>query len=179
MKATSTAIADVLVLEPMVFGDERGFFFESFNQQKFEAVTGVKTRFVQDNHSKSAQGVLRGLHYQVQNPQGKLVRISQGAVFDVAVDIRPQSSTYGKWVAVELSAENKRQLWIPPGLAHGFLVLSETAEFLYKTTDYYSPQHERCIAWNDPVLDIAWPLAGKNPQLSEKDQAGIAFSRSN
>ena len=175
MKATPTAIADVLVLEPMVFGDERGFFFESFNQQKFEAVTGVKTRFVQDNHSKSAQGVLRGLHYQVQNPQGKLVRASQGAVFDVAVDIRPQSSTYGKWVAVELSAENKRQLWIPPGLAHGFLVLSETAEFLYKTTDYYSPQHERCIAWNDPVLDIAWPLAGKNPQLSEKDQAGIAF----
>ena len=176
MKATPTAIADVLVLEPMVFGDERGFFFESFNQQKFEAVTGVKTRFVQDNHSKSAQGVLRGLHYQVQNPQGKLVRASQGAVFDVAVDIRPQSPSYGKWVAVELSAENKRQLWIPPGLAHGFLVLSETAEFLYKTTDYYSPQHERCIAWNDPTLDIAWPLAGKHPQLSEKDQAGIAFS---
>ncbi|MCX8517723.1 MAG: dTDP-4-dehydrorhamnose 3,5-epimerase [Rhodoferax sp.] len=175
MKATPTAIADVLVLEPMVFGDERGFFFESFNQQKFEDATGVTTRFVQDNHSKSAQGVLRGLHYQLQNPQGKLVRISQGAVFDVAVDIRPHSSTYGKWVGVELSAENKRQLWIPPGLAHGFLVLSETAEFLYKTTDYYAPQHERCIAWNDPALAIAWPLAGKHPQLSAKDQSGTAF----
>ena len=176
MKVTPTAIADVLLLEPTVYGDERGFFFESFNQQKFADATGVTARFVQDNHSKSAQGVLRGLHYQVQNPQGKLVRISQGVVFDVVADIRPDSPTCGKWVGLELSADNKRQLWIPPGLAHGFLVLSESAEFLYKTTDYYAPQHERCIAWDDPTLAIAWPLAGKHPQLSAKDQAGIAFS---
>ncbi|MCX8520122.1 MAG: dTDP-4-dehydrorhamnose 3,5-epimerase [Rhodoferax sp.] len=176
MKVIPTAIADVLLLEPVVFGDERGFFFESFNQQRFEDATGVKTRFVQDNHSKSANGVLRGLHYQAQNAQGKLVRVSQGVVFDVAVDIRPDSPTCGKWVGLELSADNKRMLWIAPGLAHGFLVLSETAEFLYKTTDYYAPQHERSIAWNDPTLAIEWPLAGIHPQLSVKDQAGIAFS---
>jgi dTDP-4-dehydrorhamnose 3,5-epimerase len=157
MKAIATKIADVLLLEPKVFGDERGFFFESFNHQAFEAATGVKTAFVQDNHSKSAQGVLRGLHYQVQNPQGKLVRVVAGEVFDVAVDIRPDSPTFGKWVGEVLSADNKRQLWVPPGLAHGFVVLSEHAEFLYKTTDYYSPEFERCIAWDDPTLSIAWP----------------------
>lgn len=176
MKATPTRIADVLLLEPKVFGDARGFFFESFNAQVFEQATGVQTPFVQDNHSKSAQGVLRGLHYQVQNPQGKLVRVSYGAVFDVVVDIRQGSATYGQWVGEVLSADNKRQLWIPPGLAHGFLVLSDTAEFLYKTTDYYAPQHERCIAWNDATLAIEWPLAGMLPLLSAKDQAGAAFA---
>ena len=177
MKATATAIADVLLLEPRVFGDERGFFFESFNQQVFEAATGVQTSFVQDNHSKSGQGVLRGLHYQVQNAQGKLVRVVQGAVFDVAVDIRPGSPTYGLWTGHILSAENKQQLWVPAGLAHGFLVLSESAEFLYKTTAYYAPEHERCIAWDDPTLAIAWPLGGMQPRLSAKDQQGAAFSR--
>jgi len=176
MQATSTRIADVFSLEPKVFGDERGFFFESFNHQLFEQATGFQTRFVQDNHSKSAQGVLRGLHYQVQNPQGKLVRVTQGAVFDVAVDIRPGSATFGQWVGEVLSADNKRQLWVPPGLAHGFLVLSESAEFLYKTTDYYAPAHERCIAWDDPDLAIDWPLAGLQPKLSAKDQNGIAFA---
>jgi len=175
MRATKTKIADVLMLEPTVFGDERGFFFESFNQRMFAQATGVTTPFVQDNHSKSAQGVLRGLHYQVEQPQGKLVRVVQGAVFDVAVDIRRDSPTYGQWVGEILSAENKRQLWVPAGLAHGFLVLSETAEFLYKTTEYYAPVHERCIAWNDPRLSIAWPLAGSAPRLSVKDQAGAAF----
>lgn len=176
MKATATAIADLLLLEPRVFGDERGFFFESFNQQVFEAATGVQTSFVQDNHSKSGQGVLRGLHYQAQNAQGKLVRVVQGAVFDVAVDIRPESPTCGQWVGQILSAENKLQLWVPAGLAHGFLVLSETAEFLYKTTAYYTPEHERCIAWNDPSLAIAWPLDTLQPRLSAKDQLGAAFS---
>ena len=175
MKVTPTAIPDVLLIEPKVFGDERGFFFESFNAKVFEAATGVKTSFVQDNHSKSVKGVLRGLHYQVQNPQGKLVRVTQGEVFDVAVDIRPESATYGKWVGVLLSAQNKHQVWIPPSLAHGFLVLSETAEFLYKTTDFYAPEHERCIAWNDPTLAIAWPDVGMAPQLSAKDAAGSAF----
>ena len=176
MKATPTKIADVMLLEPHVFGDERGFFFESFNHKQFEEATGVKTDFVQDNHSKSSQGVLRGLHYQVQNPQGKLVRVVQGAVFDVAVDIRQGSPTFGQWVGEILSAENKRQLWLPAGLAHGFLVLTETAEFLYKTTAYYTPQHERCIAWDDATLAIDWPLAGTLPRLSSKDMAGAAFS---
>ena len=176
MKATPTAIPDVLLLEPKVFGDERGFFFESFNQQAFALATGVQAVFVQDNHSKSGQGVLRGLHYQVQNAQGKLVRATQGAVFDVAVDIRPESPTFGQWAGAVLSAENKHQLWIPAGLAHGFLVLTDTAEFLYKTTDYYMPAHERCIAWNDPALAIDWPLDGLAPRLSAKDQAGNAFA---
>ena len=176
MKATATKIADVMLLEPKVFGDERGFFFESFNHKAFEQATGVQTEFVQDNHSKSAQGVLRGLHYQVQNSQGKLVRVVQGAVFDVAVDIRKGSPTYGQWVGEILSAENKRQLWVPAGLAHGFLVLTDTAEFLYKTTAYYTPEHERCIAWNDATLAIDWPLAGLTPRLSAKDAAGAAFT---
>ena len=176
MKATPTSIADVFLLEPRVFGDERGFFFESFNQKAFEQATGVQANFVQDNHSKSGKGVLRGLHYQAQNAQGKLVRATQGAVFDVAVDIRPASPTFGQWVGAVLSAENKNQLWIPAGLAHGFLVLTDTAEFLYKTTDYYMPEHERCIAWNDPELAIAWPLDGLTLRLSAKDQVGLAFS---
>jgi len=175
MKATPTKIADVILLEPKVFGDERGFFFESFNHKVFEEATGVKTQFVQDNHSKSGKGVLRGLHYQAQNAQGKLVRVTQGAVFDVAVDIRKDSSTYGQWVGEILSAENKHQLWIPAGLAHGFLVLTDTAEFLYKTTDYYAPEHERCIVWNDPTLAIQWPLEGVEPKHSAKDQAGSLF----
>ena len=175
MKVTPTAIPDVLLLEPKVFGDERGFFYESFNAKVFEAATGISATFVQDNHSKSAKGVLRGLHYQEKNPQGKLVRVTQGEVFDVAVDIRPESPTYGKWVGMLLSAQNKHQLWVPPGLAHGFLVLSETAEFLYKTTDFYAPEHERCIAWNDPTLAIQWPDVGAAPQLSGKDALGAAF----
>jgi len=175
MHVTSTAIADVLLLEPKVFGDERGFFFESFNERVFREVTGVSLPFVQDNHSKSGYGVLRGLHFQVQQPQGKLVRVVAGEVFDVAVDIRPDSPTYGKWVGEILSGSNKRQLWVPPGLAHGFVVLSETAEFLYKTTDYYAPEHERCIAWNDPTLAIAWPVMSIAPKLSAKDAAGAAF----
>ncbi|RFO97979.1 dTDP-4-dehydrorhamnose 3,5-epimerase [Rhodoferax lacus] len=176
MKAIPTKIADVMLLEPKVFGDERGFFFESFNHKAFEAATGVKTDFVQDNHSKSGQGVLRGLHYQVQNAQGKLVRVVQGAVFDVAVDIRKDSPTFGQWVGEILSADNKRQLWVPAGLAHGFLVLTETAEFLYKTTAYYTPEHERCIAWNDATLAIDWPLEGREPRLSAKDAVGAAFN---
>lgn len=175
MQVTKTAIADVLLLEPKVFGDERGFFFESFNEKVFREATGVTLPFVQDNHSKSGYGVLRGLHYQTQQPQGKLVRVVSGEVFDVAVDIRPGSPTYGKWVGEILSASNKRQLWVPPGLAHGFVVLSETAEFLYKTTDYYAPEHERCIAWNDPTLAIAWPEMSVAPKLSAKDSAGVAF----
>lgn len=168
---TRTAIADVLILEPRVFGDARGFFFESFNQRDFEAATGLRgVTFVQDNHSRSARGVLRGLHYQAPpHAQGKLVRVVRGAVFDVAVDIRPDSPTYGRWVGVELSESNHRQLWIPPGLAHGFLTLSDEADFLYKTTDYYSPAHERCIRWDDPTLAIEWPLGGRAPQVSEKD----------
>jgi dTDP-4-dehydrorhamnose 3,5-epimerase len=175
MKATPTAIADVLLIEPKVFGDERGFFFESFNERAFREATGVTLPFVQDNHSKSACGVLRGLHYQTQQAQGKLVRVVAGEVFDVAVDIRRNSPTYGQWVGEVLSGDNKRQLWVPPGLAHGFVVLSESAEFLYKTTDYYAPAHERCIAWNDPTLAIAWPSLGMLPQLSAKDAAGMAF----
>ncbi|MGQ7816786.1 dTDP-4-dehydrorhamnose 3,5-epimerase [Metapseudomonas furukawaii] len=174
MKAIPTAIPDVIVLEPRVFGDERGFFFESFNARAFTEATGLERDFVQDNHSRSQRGVLRGLHYQLQSAQGKLVRVVQGEVFDVAVDIRRSSPTFGRWVGVHLSAENKRQLWIPEGFAHGFLVLSESAECLYKTTDYYAPEHERCIRWNDPDLAIDWPLKDA-PQLSAKDQAGSAF----
>jgi dTDP-4-dehydrorhamnose 3,5-epimerase len=175
MKATSLAIPDLFLLEPKVFGDDRGFFFESFNQAKFEAAIGRKVNFVQDNHSRSVKNVLRGLHYQIQQPQGKLVRVVQGEVFDVAVDIRKSSPTFGQWVGEILSAENKRQLWVPEGFAHGFVVLSDTAEFLYKTTNYYAPEHERCIAWNDPTLAIAWPIAGE-PVLSAKDAQGAALA---
>lgn len=176
MKVTPCAIADVLLIEPRVFGDARGFFFESFNQRAFAQATGLDVNFVQDNHSKSAKGVLRGLHYQAIHPQGKLVRVVAGEVFDVAVDIRPDSPTFGRWVGEMLSADNNRQLWIPPGLAHGFLVLSDSAEFLYKTTDYYAPEHERCLAWNDPAVAIAWPDLGSPPQLSAKDAAGAALA---
>ena len=171
MKSISTAIADVFILEPKVFGDTRGFFFESFNSRAFAEATGLDVNFVQDNHSRSARGVLRGLHYQARQPQGKLVRVVRGSVFDVAVDIRKTSPTFGKWVGVELTEDNHRQLWVPPGLAHGFLVISESADFLYKTTDYYAPEHERCLAWNDPAIGIDWPLEGE-PQLSAKDQLG-------
>ena len=172
MKVIPTSIPDVLIIEPRVFGDARGFFFESFNQQAFKAVTGLEVNFVQDNHSRSTQGVLRGLHYQIEQPQGKLVRVVRGAVFDVAVDLRKSSATFGQWVGVELSEENKRQMWVPPGFAHGFLTLSESADFLYKTTDYYAPQFERCVAWNDPAIGIKWPV-GVQPKLSNKDQAGV------
>ena len=175
MKITPCNIPDVLLMEPKVFGDERGFFMESFNQRGFRDATGLDLQFVQDNHSRSARNVLRGLHYQVVQPQGKLVRVVAGEVFDVAVDIRPGSPTFGRWAGEILSAANKRQLWVPPGLAHGFLVLSETADFLYKTTDYYAPAHERCIAWDDPTLAIDWPLNGQIPLLSAKDVAGTAF----
>jgi dTDP-4-dehydrorhamnose 3,5-epimerase len=175
MNIIPTAIPGVIIIEPKVFGDERGFFFESFNQQAFQAATGLALKFVQDNHSRSAQGVLRGLHYQIEQPQGKLVRVVRGAVFDVAVDLRPSSATLGQWVSAELSEENKRQMWVPPGFAHGFLTLSESADFLYKTTDYYAPQFERCIAWNDPGLAIRWPLRGAQPQVSGKDQAGVSW----
>ena len=171
MKVTPTRIPDVLMLEPKVFGDARGFFFESYNQHAFAQATGQDVAFVQDNHSRSAQGVLRGLHYQIQHPQGKLVRCVQGAVFDVAVDIRRTSTTFGQWVGVELSEDNQRQLWVPPGFAHGFVVLTATADFLYKTTDYYAPAFERCIAWNDPAIGIDWPT-GITPQLSAKDAVG-------
>jgi dTDP-4-dehydrorhamnose 3,5-epimerase len=176
MKATPLAIPDVYIIEPQVFGDERGFFFESFNHARFEAAVGRKVNFVQDNHSKSVRGVLRGLHFQNPNPQGKLVRVTQGEVFDVAVDIRLGSSTFGQWVGEIISAENKRQLWIPEGFAHGFLVRSDTAEFLYKTTDYYAPTHEQCIRWDDPALAIRWPLDG-TPALSLKDQDGVLLSQ--
>ena len=171
MQVTSLAIPDVLLIQPKVFGDTRGFFFESFNQKAFNEATGTSHQFVQDNHSRSTQGVLRGLHYQIQQPQGKLVRVVQGAVFDVAVDIRKSSPTFGQWVGVELSADNHHQLWVPPEFAHGFLVLSESADFLYKTTEYYAPQHERCIAWNDATIGIKWPDVGVAPTLSAKDQA--------
>lgn len=174
MKATPLTIPDVILIEPKVFGDERGFFFESFNQVQFEQAIGKSVQFVQDNHSRSAKHVLRGLHYQIQQPQGKLVRVVQGEVFDVAVDLRKRSKTFGQWVGEILSAENKRQLWIPEGFAHGFVVLSDTAEFLYKTTDYYAPAHERCILWNDETLAIHWP-AGIQPILSAKDAQGKAF----
>lgn len=171
MKVTPLAIPDVLLIEPKVFGDERGFFFESFNQRTFEEAVGKPVTFVQDNHSKSAKNVLRGLHYQIQHPQGKLVRVVAGEVFDVAVDIRKSSPTFGKWVGEILSGENKKQLWVPEGFAHGFLVLSESAEFLYKTTDYWLPELERCIAWNDSAIDINWQLTGI-PTLSAKDEKG-------
>lgn len=176
MKATRLAIPEVVLIEPKVFGDARGFFFESFNQKAFNEATGTSHQFVQDNHSRSSKGVLRGLHYQIQQPQGKLVRVVRGAVFDVAVDIRKSSPTFGQWVAEELSEDNHRQLWVPPGFAHGFVVLSDIAEFLYKTTDYYAPQFERCIAWNDPDLAIDWPNMGMAPLLSAKDGAGRKLS---
>ncbi|CRM44964.1 dTDP-4-dehydrorhamnose 3,5-epimerase [Pseudomonas sp. 2822-15] len=175
MKATPLAISDVVLFEPKVFGDDRGFFFESFNSAQFSAAVGREVTFVQDNHSRSVKNVLRGLHYQVQQPQGKLVRVVAGEVFDVVVDIRKSSPTFGQWVGEVLSAENKRQLWVPEGFAHGFVVLSEFAEFLYKTTDYYAPAHERCIAWNDPALGIRWPVTGE-PALSGKDQQGALLS---
>ncbi len=168
---TKTAITDVLMLEPKVFGDARGFFYESFNAKDFAKSTGLDVSFVQDNHSKSAKGVLRGLHYQIQHAQGKLVRVVQGEVFDVAVDLRRTSPTFGQWVGVHLSADNHRQLWVPPGFAHGFVVLSDSAEFLYKTTDYWYPEHERSLLWNDPAIGIHWPLDGP-PLLAAKDAAG-------
>ena len=174
MQATRLAIPDVVLIEPKVFGDARGFFYESFNQRAFNQATGTDYQFVQDNHSRSSKGVLRGLHYQIQQPQGKLVRVAQGAVFDVAVDIRKSSPTFGQWVGVELSADNHRQLWVPPGFAHGFVVLSDAAEFLYKTTDYYAPEHERSIVWNDTTLAIDWHFEG-TPNLSAKDAQGKFF----
>lgn len=175
MKIIETDIPDVLIIEPKVFGDERGFFYESFNAAAFEAATGIKRQFVQDNHSKSQRGVLRGLHYQIQQPQGKLVRVVAGEVFDVAVDLRRSSPSFGRWVGTRLSAQNQRQLWIPEGFAHGFVVLSESAEFLYKTTDYYAPAHERSLLWNDPQIGIDWPF-NEPPQLSQKDLDGKVLS---
>ena len=175
MKVTKTAIPEVLVLEPKVFGDERGFFFESFNANEFHSATGLDVNFVQDNHSRSVKNVLRGLHYQIQQPQGKLVRVAFGEVFDVAVDLRKSSPTFGRWVGETLSAENKKQLWVPAGFAHGFIVLSDEAEFLYKTTDFYSPEYERCIKWDDPDIGIGWP-ASCQPILSAKDLQGTPFS---
>jgi dTDP-4-dehydrorhamnose 3,5-epimerase len=175
MNVVQTAIPGLLILEPKVFGDSRGFFLESFNAKAFQEATGLDVNFVQDNHSRSGKGVLRGLHYQIEQAQGKLVRVVRGSVFDVAVDLRKASPTFGKWVGVELSEENSRQLWIPPGFAHGFLVTSESADFLYKTTDYYAPQFERSLAWNDPTVGVVWPLSGE-PQLSAKDVAGKALA---
>lgn len=174
MNVIATDIPDVLIIEPKLFGDSRGFFFESFNERAFKEKTGVSINFVQDNHSRSQKNVLRGLHYQVENPQGKLVRVVQGEVLDVAVDVRVDSPTFGRWVATRLSAESHRQFWIPPGLAHGFLVLSESADFLYKTTDYFNPTAERCIRWDDPDLAIDWGLV-EAPLLSAKDQQGLSF----
>lgn len=174
MKVIRTAIPDVLVLEPKIFGDSRGFFFESHNDRRFKEETGVEVSFVQDNHSRSAHGVLRGMHYQIVQPQGKLLRVIRGAIYDVAVDIRRSSSTFGQWVGVELTEENNRQMWVPAGFAHGFLVTSETADVLYKATNYYAPVHERCIAWNDADLRIDWP-AGVLTSLSAKDAQGLAF----
>jgi len=174
MQVVPTSIPDLLMLEPKVFGDARGFFFESYNENAFHAATGLRPNFVQDNHSRSARGVLRGLHYQIQQAQGKLVRVTAGEVFDVAVDIRRSSPTFGQWFGANLSADNKHMMWIPEGFAHGFLVLSEFAEFLYKTTDFYAPQYERCIRWDDPNIAIQWPLEA-SPLLSEKDQHGVVF----
>jgi dTDP-4-dehydrorhamnose 3,5-epimerase len=176
---TPTYLPDVLILEPKVFGDARGFFYESYNARDFAAATGLQVEFVQDNHSQSAKGVLRGLHYQIQHAQGKLVRVVRGEVFDVAVDLRKSSATFGQWAGVHLSADNAKQLWIPPGFAHGFLVLSESAEFLYKTTDYWHPSHERSLLWNDPALGIEWPLpAGLDaPVLAAKDAAAVMLSQ--
>ena len=171
MKVIPTTIADVLILEPSVFGDSRGFFLESFNRKAFGAITGLDVDFVQDNHSRSARGILRGLHYQIRRPQGKLVRVVRGAVFDVSVDLRRSSPTFGQWVGVELTEDSHRQLWVPPGFAHGFYVLSDHADFLYKTTDYYFPEHERSLSWNDPAIAISWPLEqGTEPVVSEKDK---------
>ncbi len=175
INATPTAISDVLVIEPKVFGDDRGWFFESFNEKDFSATVGKQVTFVQDNHSSSKKSVLRGLHYQLEQTQGKLVRVSHGVVFDVAVDLRKASSTFGQWVGVELSADNKKQLWIPSGFAHGFLVLSEMAEFLYKTTDHWHSASEKCIVWNDPTLNIQWPDIGMQPVLNPKDAAGLSW----
>ncbi len=175
MKVEQTPIPDVLVIEPRVFGDERGFFFESFNQRRWQESTGLDTRFVQENHSRSGRNVLRGLHYQIRRPQGKLVRVILGEVFDVAVDIRRSSPTFGRWVGQYLSADNKKQFWVPEGFAHGFVVLSEVAEFLYLTTDYYAPEHERAIIWNDPDLGIDWPMTGE-PLLSDKDRQAARFT---
>jgi dTDP-4-dehydrorhamnose 3,5-epimerase len=177
MKVTSTSIPDVLIVEPKLFDDARGFFMESFNQLSFNQATGLDVTFVQDNHSRSAKGVLRGLHYQLQAPQGKLMRVVRGAVFDVAVDIRKSSPTFGKWLGIVLTEVNHKQLWVPAGFAHGFVVLSDWADFLYKTTDYYAPERERCIVWNDPTLGIHWPLDAE-PQLSSKDLAGQLLIRS-
>jgi dTDP-4-dehydrorhamnose 3,5-epimerase len=174
MQVHQTDLPEVLIIEPKVFGDDRGFFYESFNQRRFQELTGMNPEFVQDNHSRSARGVLRGLHYQIRQPQGKLVRVVAGEVFDVAVDMRRASNTFGKWTGVVLSAENKRQMWVPAGFAHGFLVLSESAEFVYKTTDYYAPEYERAVRWNDPDIGIAWPLQGA-PLLSAKDEAGASL----
>ena len=174
MQARRTAIIDVVILEPTVYGDARGFFLESFNARGFEQLTGLAPVFVQDNHSRSARGVLRGLHYQIRQPQGKLVRVVRGAVFDVAVDLRRSSPTFGRWVGAELSAENNRQLWVPPGFGHGFVVLTESADFLYKTTDYYAPEHERCLIWNDPTVGVQWPLE-REPLLSAKDRQALAL----
>ena len=174
MNIIPTKISDVLIIEPRVFEDQRGFFYESHNEKAFQEKTGVDVRFVQDNHSRSTQNVLRGLHYQIQQPQGKLVRVVAGAIFDVVVDLRKSSPTFGQWVGSLLSAENKQQLWVPEGFAHGFCVLSEIAEVLYKTTDYYAPQHERCVVWNDPDIAIAWPITDA-PIVSAKDQAGLPF----
>ena len=172
MDIIQTDIPDIYIIEPKVFGDERGFFFESFNKREFEESIGYSVDFVQDNHSASGHHVLRGLHYQIKHAQGKLVRVISGTVYDVAVDVRRESKSFGQWVGVVLSSENKRQLWVPPGFAHGFLVLSEQAEFLYKTTDYYAPEYERCILWNDPDLSIDWPMDGVEPCLSRKDRSG-------
>ena len=174
MKVIPTAIPDVLVLEPKMFGDARGFFLESYNRRAFAEATGLDPDFVQDNHSRSARGVLRGLHYQIRQPQGKLVRVVVGEVFDIAVDLRKDSPTFGRWVGEHLSAENKRMMWVPEGFAHGFVVISDHAEFLYKATDYYAPEHERCIRWDDPTIGIEWPLSGQ-PQLSAKDMQGVAL----
>lgn len=174
MRVIATNLPDVLVLEPKVFGDARGFFFESYNARQFAELTGVQATFVQDNHSRSARGVLRGLHYQLHQPQGKLVRVVRGEVFDVAVDLRRSSPHFGRWTGVRLSEQNQRQMWVPPGFGHGFLVLSESADFLYKTTDYYAPEHERCVAWNDPAIGVEWPLAGE-PLLSAKDRQGLGL----
>lgn len=175
MQVVATAIPDVLILEPKLFGDARGFFLESFNANTFKNCTGLDVQFVQDNHSRSGKGVLRGLHYQLQQPQGKLVRVVQGEVFDVAVDMRSHSATFGQWAGAHLSADNHRQLWIPPGFAHGFVVLSDTADFLYKTTDYYAPQHEACLKWDDTTVGVQWPLA-QAPSLSAKDQQGLSWA---
>ena len=174
MNIIRTGIPDIFIIEPSVFGDERGFFLESYNEKAFNAMTGATITFVQDNHSRSKKNVLRGLHYQIKQPQGKLVRVINGEVFDVAVDIRRSSPTFGKWVGECLTAENKKQMWVPPGCAHGFLVLSDVAEFLYKTTDYYAPEFERCIQWNDPDLNVHWPITG-HPLVSKKDKNGVLF----